>query len=283
MNHIKKDYPFVDLLKPENEMVPPFLAVLRPDMVATMKDIGGAVKEWIGSKLRASKIGGDATRDLGADELEQLLNDTQQSLEQAEQLTADPDEYIAAARNAEGEGSRDVGTSFLSLLLGRKDMAKERAVTLDKLRRALIEMRTEDARAFDVGVEARSYRDAAQAAADRKFKVVVYGHTHLVKRVPLDGGATYLNSGTWADLMRVPTKILGEEADREEALRELSEFADDLKDRERIQRWRHQVPTFARVELGDDLMLRGQPNVHRFRPGATLEQMVVPDGQIIFD
>jgi hypothetical protein len=110
--------------------------------------------------------------------------------------------------------------------------------------------------------------------------VIVYGHTHLVKHVTQDmGGATYLNSGTWADLMRVPTRIMQEATPDNEAIQELEEFADAIRDNERIARWRRQVPTFARVMLADDLALAsGEAGVFWFREGVTCEKMRIPVG-----
>ena len=60
---------------------------------------------------------------------------------------------------------------------------------------------------WDVTREDDKYVRAATASAKRGYRVVVYGHTHLVKRVALGDGATYLNAGTWADLMRFPDGI----------------------------------------------------------------------------
>ncbi len=56
---------------------------------------------------------------------------------------------------------------------------------------------------------------------------MVYGHTHLVKRLsPLGANDLYLNTGTWAELMAVPRGIL---LDREDdAKRQLEEFLGDL-------------------------------------------------------
>lgn len=38
---------------------------------------------------------------------------------------------------------------------------------------------------------------AAQKVAQEKVKVVVFGHTHEALQLPLEGGAVYLNCGTW--------------------------------------------------------------------------------------
>src|SRR5262249_6907554 len=106
----------------------------------------------------------------------------------------------------------------------------------------------------------------AQASADAGFKVVVYGHTHLAKQVPLSNGATYLNSGTWVDLMRVPVAVLGDEQGA--ATAELEGFLDDLL-HNRLQHWRKLVPTFARIDLEeqDDRIQLCRAGVYMFGEG----------------
>ncbi len=277
MNAIKREYPFVDLLKPEDAAVPPFLAFLRPDLAQTMRDIGGSVREWIGTKLRASDAGGDSTRDFGEDPIAARMAETDAMMDLVARVAGAPDAWT----NPADEGARGGTSAFLSLLFGAKDVPRERAVQLDKLREVLRARVGDAGQAFDVDVESEQYLGAARNAAAHGAEVVVYGHTHLVKRVDLGGGAVYLNTGTWADLMRVPTAVLKDETPRDEALRELAEFADDLKDRERVARWRRQVPTFARVELGDDLAVRGA-DVHRYREGASLKAMEIPSGPLDF-
>jgi hypothetical protein len=101
--------------------------------------------------------------------------------------------------------------------------------------------------AFRVDRELPEYETAAKASAGRGFKLVVYGHTHLVKRVSLAATkATYINTGTWADLMMVPHAVLVD--DRTQAIPALLAFVSDLE-HNRLDRWRHPVPTFARIEM----------------------------------
>lgn len=291
MNDIKKDYPWVDLLKPEDLTVPPLLAVLRPDLAHTIDEVGGTVRNWIQMKWRAlgSQPSGDSNREVasaptdGQDEtLKQALQRTVRRLELAQSLAGNDEEWIAAQLAKGDKGARG-GLDWVKLILNRDDLTKDRAAFLAKLRVALKARVGPAAAAFDVGTEALEYKEAAEHSIGQGFKVVVYGHTHLVKRVPL-GGGTYLNSGTWADLMRLPTSVLREDAspgEAAEAVKELGDFADALRDRTEIKSWRRQVPTFARIVLGDDLSLR-EADVYRFRPGAALAAMELPDGQLEF-
>jgi hypothetical protein len=103
---------------------------------------------------------------------------------------------------------------------------------------------------------------------------VAFGHTHLVKRVLLnDLGAVYFNTGTWADLMAVPEAVLS--GDESEGKRQLGKFAEDLA-ANRLESWRRQVPTFARIELDDDRLLGA--DVYFYDGGSQVER--VPDGRL---
>jgi UDP-2,3-diacylglucosamine pyrophosphatase LpxH len=266
MNAMKKDYPFVDLLKPEEESVAPFLALLRPDLAATIKDVAGVARQWIAMKLRAESAGGDSNRDLATDASATQTTDDMVALVDA--LTAAPGAHA-------GSGERG-----LFELFGAKE-DDPRAVYLAKLRKVLENRLGLEGVGFDVNVESAVYTRPAKETAERGARVVIYGHTHLVKRVDLGGGARYLNSGTWADLMRVPVEVLRPETPEADALRLLGEFADDLQDRERVAKWRRQVPTFARVALGDDLGVL-DADVFLYQPGQALDAGRVPDGPLQF-
>jgi len=144
---------------------------------------------------------------------------------------------------------------------------------LDRLLTALRARSVAAWQALDVNREVSTYLRPAEAAARRGFQLIVYGHTHLVKRVPLlvAGPAVYLNTGTWADLMQVPEAVV--EGDKAEARRQLDAFTDDLV-ANRLERWRRQIPTFARIEL--DAKVTG--DVYFYDGGDRVER--VPDGRL---
>jgi hypothetical protein len=104
--------------------------------------------------------------------------------------------------------------------------------------------------AFRIDTEQPEYLTAANASARRGFKTIVYGHTHLAKRAPLVNGATYLNTGTWADLMRLPPGVV--QGNRLLALGELEAFVEALE-ANRLGEWRRPRPTFAEIVMdGED-------------------------------
>ena len=55
------------------------------------------------------------------------------------------------------------------------------------------------------------FEAAKELARISPFRYIVMGHTHLARNLPLDGGGRYLNSGTWADLMRVPDEVFADD------------------------------------------------------------------------
>lgn len=272
MNPLKKDFAFVDLLKPEDATVAPFLALLRPGLAPNLRDLAKLAKKAAAAKLRAWAPWNRPGRALeDAPDGEEI----DEAITLAEQIASGADAW-KAARDA---GQRGATWDLLSLLLDAKRVPEERAIYLDKLLTVLRARWGEVGEAFDVNLELAQYHEAAARSAEAGFKAIVYGHTHLVKRVKLGEGATYLNSGTWADVMCVPRRILSADTPTNEAIEELDAFASDLADPARVGRWRRQVPTFARVALDAGNTVR-EADVYRFRPGASLEAMRVADGQL---
>ena len=98
---------------------------------------------------------------------------------------------------------------------------------------------------FDRSVESDAYLDHAKELASVGFSVVIFGHTHLAKEVPL-GHATYLNTGAWADLMRIPQEILSTSPDL--ATSHLEHFVNALKTGN-FQPYVEFSPTFAHIVL----------------------------------
>ena len=217
MNGLKGRFPFVDLLKPEVEGVLPILVAIDPSVARHVLKI---------AKLRAQA--GLRGRD-----------DAFGRPRQAGDIAFDDDgPGLALARRLAGDGE----ISFV-------DDASE--ILVEPLRDALRHWADDHAACFDTARESDEYLGPARQAFRRRFEVVVYGHTHLAKRVR-DGetGGLYLNTGTWAELMRVPRAVL--EGDPSGADGALRGFLDDLR-HDRLDAYRAHLPTFARIDLdGDD-------------------------------
>jgi UDP-2,3-diacylglucosamine pyrophosphatase LpxH len=111
------------------------------------------------------------------------------------------------------------------LKLGRAETPEER---MRQLHAALRRLNRDD-RSFSLDYEERNYAEAARETARAgDFDAVLYGHTHLPKKMLLEDGGRrrwYLNTGTWCDVMRLPAEV-GE--DYETAGPALAGFADAL-------------------------------------------------------
>lgn len=244
LNPLKAKYSFVDLLKPEDAAVPPLLAVLEPSACSDLQRLFGLVRQGARARLRRGLSPG--TRSL--DDLEPQGSATGREEELSRLVVA-----LGAEAAEDEEGSRGALTDFVGLWQAARASDAKRERVLSRLYRALRAYAGQDQRAFDLMHEEAPYLEAAAQAMAAGAEVVIYGHTHLAKRVQM-GNGRYLNTGTWADLMRLPRAVFDEHVAEDVAIEELSAFAEDLA-QNRLERWRRQLPTFARVDLGEDLRL----------------------------
>ncbi|HEY0170638.1 MAG TPA: metallophosphoesterase [Pyrinomonadaceae bacterium] len=128
-------------------------------------------------------------------------------------------------RTRAGQLGDTAESASLLLGLGRAETPEGR---LRQLHAALRRLNRDD-RSFSLDYEEKNYADAARrTSADGDFDAVLYGHTHLPKKMPLDGGGGrrwYLNTGTWCDVIRLPEEV---GSDYETARPALAAFADAL-------------------------------------------------------
>ena len=255
VNPTKEVMQFVDLLKPEDAALLPFLALLAPER---FKLASGALQNRVRA-LRVQYDNGQQPKDRNY-----IAGDTgSQQLAVAGIGTGsdEDDRLLELAAEAASGGDPNLassGASFAERWKARLASAyRDRQLSL--LLRALRAFSGSSAAAFDMEFEKPQYLTAATESAGRGFDVVIYGHTHLAKKLSLRGRRTaegqqiardalYLNCGTWADLMALPQEILGADdapvSDR--ALEQLRAFADDLANN-RLEAWRRMLPTFADV------------------------------------
>lgn len=279
MNPIKARYAFVDLLKPETDTVLPLLLALEPSLRGQISRLLRTVAPVLGRGVRradpdmplrlrdaaagaaaATRPDGDAhlAAPAGSDPLADALADALGPGGAAEFLTE-----LARAESAAEEtsdtatladaaaGSRQFASGLWSLLRARHD--RPIAARLPALRKALGALQHTDA--FRLEHEtAVAYQRAAEQLCDRAdVRCVVLGHSHLARDVELAGGRRYLNTGTWANLLRIPGDVV---ADRSEDHRALAAWLDQLRDN-RLDTWFR--PTYARLDLdADDRLITGR-------------------------
>lgn len=233
MNPLKQQYAFIDLLKPEDAAALPVLAALGAGSLSGI---------WKFFKRYYQKCSVDFNESGEPLDEELISGYDMPSDEKMFKLAQD----IACGGNVSQVGA--VG-DFLDSVAGVVT-EKVRKARCDALFKAFRGSSDRHRVAFDVNKEMGSYLTAARSAVSSGFQVVVYGHTHLVKRVGLgtdtDALPVYLNTGTWADLMRIPDSIWDNaELPAREAL---TAFVSDLESNS-LERWRRSVPTYAKIEM----------------------------------
>jgi UDP-2,3-diacylglucosamine pyrophosphatase LpxH len=269
MNPLKKSYGFVDLLKPETEAVVPLLLALEPGLAG---DITRLWQVWRlkseadrlgatapGRMARAGHIGTAQPAGAMPDPLRSLLGGCLDSAQLA-RLEA----LVAQARPDAGArriGVLDTLRDSLSLL-GDKLSGLAHSTRMDVLFDALRALQNDAS--FDTTVETPELSAHVRQLAASGFRTVIFGHTHLAREVPLGEGATYINTGTWADLMRLPAALFTPEPGL--ARDALEVFVADLRQHD-YSRYLIFRPTFAHVVLSAGCSVSAR--LHTFDPAAT--------------
>jgi UDP-2,3-diacylglucosamine pyrophosphatase LpxH len=261
MNPIKSKYAFVDLLKPENESVIPILLALEPDFIEKIEQVARVLAPSITHGLKEDDLPvrlSEASANAGAgapDAEEPLASALKSSMgeNEARRFLAEIDE----ARRGEDSGVTLADASaFSAIRQGAQQLASLWRITeagldgplesrLPALRKALRALQGD--RTFERTHETEPrYLDAAKALCARgRFRYVVFGHTHLARELPHEHGV-YLNSGTWADLMRVPKAVLSE--DDAVATQALRRFVKDITEN-RLSEYVAFMPTYAQLDM----------------------------------
>jgi len=197
INDIKQTYSFIDLLKPEKEAAFPVLLALEPGRRGDLLRVAEALAEskarrTIQRAVHKTNIGAAPARNA----LEQSLLRTVKRANFAVYDDSGAKKLVSTRSKLRG---------FASLLFGERDETwEQRQMDLLDAIRAFHEQN-----AFDPAVETDViYSDEAKRLAKGTIRHVVFGHTHLAKNVALPGGCFYFNSGTWADLLPLPSAIL---------------------------------------------------------------------------
>lgn len=248
MNGLKHKYRFVDLLKPETSAVLPLIAVLEP---RAWSEILGCWKLVTGRLSNRTDVQGKPRdrRNIAAYEQQESASEIaperhDEDLELAREL-AGADAHVEVRGNARDIGARDTALGWLDAMRAARDRQEKRP-HVERLVRALRRLNRDNI-SFQVDREHNSYLAPVRAALARGFELVVFGHTHLVKRVRLEDGGhvRYLNTGTWADLIRLPD-LGGRDGDADTAL---ARFVDDLATNH-LASYREQHPTFVQIDRG---------------------------------
>lgn len=283
MNPIKQDYSFIDLLKPQSEPLFALILALAPEhrkrvleLIAILKKIteGGMDSPTLPSELHHITAQGGGEVELSDEEVERrataaLLDSITDSVSEREALASALEALSQGDESTAPETvpiantlSRVVAATGLLALVSAGNLLplKYRVPLVRKTLGTLAGDKTFD----DATETGAAYLAAAQAlAAPRtpaeldlmpasrdRFRYVVFGHTHHPKKLALPGGdATYLNTGTWANVMRFPRELFA--ADDDTAGEALVSFVERVRknDLDDMIVFR---PTYVRLDVGAD-------------------------------
>jgi UDP-2,3-diacylglucosamine pyrophosphatase LpxH len=201
MNDIKREYAFVDLLKPEQEAAVRLLLVFKPDQRAKLRAVAEVASRrvWDGVRRAVGWLSVDEEVDASTapDALARIVGTVETKVD-AERLL---DRAEAMFRE----------TNAIDLVYGQQSQQLNwwDAVSAALRRREPYEIALEAIKevasttTFNVGQVDGDFQLIDELVGGT-YDVVVAGHTHLARALDRTRGrGRYFNSGTWASLMRL--------------------------------------------------------------------------------
>ena len=253
INPVKARYKFVDLPKPEVDAVVPMLLAVAPESPRYLWGIAKRRHHAGQHRLREATL--PASQDIASpddadDPLRAVLAAT---------LHEDADRFLVGlGETTPGMSAIDLDGDIASwterrrqaIGLARLALSRSSDTFEGRLPALLMALRVlQTDQSFNRGTETlAAYDKASRALAQRGIRYVVFGHTHLARDVDLGEGRRYFNSGTWADLLEVPQRIVS--GSPSEALSALREFAGDLA-ANRLTNHVRFSPTYVRLLVNE--------------------------------
>jgi hypothetical protein len=204
---LKPRYPFIDLLHPQGELLALLLAAFEPGLIFDLPKVGRVFRA---NRLQNSNVQGaqpGRTYAVGTtvteppvdEEVRLAFGSAYDALMMASEQVSVSD-VLRAAWNGRHDG--------LSEILARgEEIPRNR---LEQIRVAMWRMLLDDT-SDRIDGDTQQYGLAAQRIIESSggaIQVVLMGHTHLPRQVGPSGRATYINSGSWTDVIRVPQAAL---------------------------------------------------------------------------
>lgn len=205
MNRFKEKLRFVDLLKPEMPAVPLLLMALKPMMSllsiprASVIGLNSIVNGIMGS-LRQSIAGAP-------------LGEINTAAKKYTSVTDQVADYYAAIKPEDFPAPEDVRWFLNAKEPATESDAQVLGPVFDHVRLKFLAWALHNLNRFKAAQEGEAFyqRDhpltpdsiGAKSCIEGKVKVVVFGHTHEALKTEFSDGL-YVNSGTWANLVRMP-------------------------------------------------------------------------------
>lgn len=277
MNPLKERYHFIDLLKPETKPVALLMREFEPTIVKkNMREFFSAVHAWMGERYQkvAWHVWGDGLsptneRLVAAESDDELPTDIRRAFyRELNEIESQLQHSVSV---------RDTGRTVWKVFFGQEqDGLKallDRGETIPNARLGKIQAALRGILDEDKTFEERLPDGNCHAAAQKMVaagvaKVVIMGHTHLARNVELSGGR-YLNSGTWADLIKLDKEAKDALlADNDAARENLSKWLKNLVE-DRLEGIRQHDPRYADVRLDDDGTVQSA-TLREYRIGSAL-------------
>jgi UDP-2,3-diacylglucosamine pyrophosphatase LpxH len=215
MNGIKREFPFVDLLKPETRAVLPVLAALKPDVVTKLASVIAAASArtrdglrmragWLGETDSQAKRGEPVD---GMEELYRVLVSISPSV--AADQSADLLERVLEARRRGGLAGLSDDDEQLGFETWRARVRAwlKRAEPVEIVRTSLRRLLLTD-RSFDLQHRDECFEFLNEKVGD-SVHFIAAGHTHLRRAIRRgSAGGSYFNTGTWMRLIRLERETL---------------------------------------------------------------------------
>jgi UDP-2,3-diacylglucosamine pyrophosphatase LpxH len=268
INKIKRRYRFVDLLKPEGSALMPILLRLNPKLeyiLSTILSYESARKNKFSSPAQPANSG-----QLGADEADDEF-DLQASLyealgEKAEELFDVEGGDVQPLGLKEGWESINQLSSNIKHWLEKAENAFTNEQSYPVMHTVFTMIR--NWLTIDTTTEKADYKKAVHELANSgKFSCVVFGHTHLAKQItwPCTQGheVTYINTGTWADIITIPLEALAKGA----SSKEFNGFMKDIESNN-IDKYLTRYLSYAEIQLDGGKVTSAQlQTFNSIRPG----------------
>ena len=223
MNGVKRQFPVVDLLKPENKASLPVIAALAPVKMNDVLDIAkvAVVRArdkirlalgWLGDQPDAAAPLPEPTSQEVYQEFLAPVFDAAVSSAGTVDTTSLADSMFDEALGGKSGQSESLRASYLGATssdeMGAYLGGEPSPKLLEGLRRAMQYWLTND-RTFRVDGPDETF-DALAKDLDPAVDVLIAGHTHLrrAKALPGGNGRMYFNSGTWIRLVEIPRPVL---------------------------------------------------------------------------
>jgi UDP-2,3-diacylglucosamine pyrophosphatase LpxH len=264
MNPLKERYHFVDLLKPEDKLVLLLLTTLEPKLKFDLKTVLQAATKYV------AYVYHDAQQAEGEAPAERHLISAQDSTRVNEELPTSVTAAFADELRLEENTRRNVSVVNQLHKLFLKDPTEslytklEQGELIEPYRLKKLQLALKHKLYNDTTFREDDHTGPFAAAARRMIQsgvasVVIMGHTHLARRVAIDSG-WYLNTGTWADLIRIDESLLQDtDTSRSNLLDWLGRLVSDKLDGIRFC-----APTYADVIVDDNGNVVGEPKLRRY-------------------